>query len=204
MPSEPANPPGQHTAAEPIILRKAGDRISAAEIGIVLASGALATLAMALVHLSIRVPGHAILKPVLPVAFGLALVARPAAGSLAGLGALASAIMLLVGGWGEVHASALTSLVLLGPALDLAERGAHRGTEFIIRGAAAGLVVNLAALGVKLLAAPLGWESGGGRGFAAVRPLGIFTFAICGILAGALCVAIRLAGGYRGELTDAP
>jgi hypothetical protein len=199
MPPTFANPPRQHKGVEPITLRHAGDRISAAEVGILLASGAVATLTMALVHLSIRVPGHAILKPVLPLAFGLAFVARSAAGSLAGIGALASAIVLLVGGWGEVHVSALTGLVLLGPALDLAERGAHRGTEFILRGAAAGLVVNLAALGVKLLAAPLGWESGGGRGFATVWPLGIFTFAICGMLAGALCVAIRLAAGHRAD-----
>ena len=55
-------------------------KVSAAELATLLACGALAALAIGLLHLQFRVPGHAILRAVLPMAFGLALVPRRSAG----------------------------------------------------------------------------------------------------------------------------
>jgi hypothetical protein len=199
-----ATPPGKYFAGEQVSLRSSTARASANEMGILIASGALAALAMALVHMNLRLPGHAILKPLLPIMLGLAFVPRRFGGCIAGLGAAATAGLLLMGGWGEIHASAMTSLVLLGPALDVAAGGVHSRAVLIARCAAAGLFANLAALGVKLVAAPLGWESGGGRGFAALWPFGILTFVGFGLLAGALSAAISLAILRRGEWTNRP
>ncbi len=194
-----ASPPIRNLSNERVSLRSTASAWSAREIGLLVASGIVATLAMAMIHLNLRVPGHAILKPLLPISLGLAFVPRRVGGCIAGLAAAVTAAMMLLGGWGEIHASSLTSLILLGPALDRAARGNHTRAALVGRSAVAGLFANMAALGVKLVAAPLGWESGGGRGFAALWPFGILTFAACGILAGALGAGICLAALRRGD-----
>src|SRR5262245_58789684 len=76
----------------PVISRAAG--ISTAELACLLACGALASAAVGFVHLSLRAPGHAILRGVLPMSLGFALVPRRWAGIVMSIGAGISAISM--------------------------------------------------------------------------------------------------------------
>ncbi len=69
----------------PAISRAAG--LSAVELACLLACGAAAAAAIGCLHLSLRVPGHAILRGALPMAMGLALVPRRSAGIVMAVGA---------------------------------------------------------------------------------------------------------------------
>jgi hypothetical protein len=198
-----ATPPIPRPGTESIALRSGMQRISTGEIALLLAFGALAALAMGLVHLGLRLPGHAVLKPILPIAIAAAFVPRRASGCVVGLAAGAMAAVMLAGQWGQYQPAALASLVLLGPALDLAARGAHGRSVLLARFAAAGCAANMAAMGVKLLASVVGFESGGG-GFAASWPLPIFSFALCGAFAGLVGAAIALAVRGKNQPTDSP
>jgi hypothetical protein len=193
-----ATGPAGKWGAERCSLRASEPPISAVDVAWLLAAAALATAAMAAIHLGLRLPGHAILKPALPIAIGLSLVPRPHAGGIVGLGAAAIAGMLLLGGVGEIHASAIASLVLLGPAIDLAARGTHAKSVLLARFAAAGFAANMMALAIKLAATSFGLESGGGRGFAALWPMSMLSFAACGTLAGLLSAAVCLPFARRG------
>ena len=187
------------TGSELVCLRRQSSRISIGEIALLLAVGAAAAWVMGAIHLSLRVPGHAIFKPLLPMTLGLALVPRKASGSVMGLGAALMSGAMLVGGFGDLRASAMTSLLLLGPALDVAARGTHAKRILLVRFAIAGLVTNLIAVGVKLAATSMGLETGGGRGFFALWPVSLFSFIACGALAGLASAAICLAVSRRGE-----
>ena len=85
-------------------------RISAAEVAALLACGALAALAVGLVHLPIRIPGHAILRGVLPMAMGLALVPRRSAGMIMAIGAGATAAAMSWAHIGRFPAAAVLSI----------------------------------------------------------------------------------------------
>src|SRR5262245_40285710 len=69
----------------PVLSRAAG--ISAAELACLLVCGALAALAVGFLHVSLRVPGHAILRGAIPMAMGLALVPRRWAGFIMAISA---------------------------------------------------------------------------------------------------------------------
>jgi hypothetical protein len=132
------------------------------------------------VDFDVGIPGHAILRAVVPLALGLALVPRRHAGFVAGAGTLAGA--LAIGGWQSLGPGALASLSLTGPILDFAVRGARSG-----RGVYAGLVLgglasNLLAFGVRL-AAKLSGEAGR-RPLSSWWPEAIVTYTLCGAAAG--------------------
>jgi hypothetical protein len=193
-----ATGPRSDVAGQRVSLRSATGRATAADLAVLLATAGLAAVAVAAIHLSLRMPGHAILKPMLPMAIGLSLVPRRFSGTFVGLAAALIGGVLLVGQWGEIHLSALTSLVLLGPALDVASSGTHARWLLVGRFAAAGLIANMAAMGVKVAAITLSLESGG-RGFVASWPASALSFAACGVLAGLLGSAICLPLARNGS-----
>ena len=119
------------------------------------------------------------------------LVPRRYAGAMIGASATAFSGLLMVAGWGDIRLSAFTALVMLGPALDLAARGAHSRPVFVMRFALAGLAANMLAMGAKWIAIPLELETGG-RGFLAKWPASAFSFAVCGVLAGLVAAAVGL------------
>ena len=61
--------------------------ITAAELACLIVCGAIAALAVGLLHLQIRVPGHAILRGAFPMAPGIALVPRRGAGLIMAIAA---------------------------------------------------------------------------------------------------------------------
>lgn len=164
--------------------------LEAAEILLLLGMGAVAAMTTAFLELGLRVPGHAILRAVFPMALGMALVPRQFAGSTMGLGALASAAVLKLGGSTALGVGAMTSLLLTGPMLDLALARAKRGWRLYLGFALAGLASNLAAFAVR------GGAKGIGLDHLAARPLAEWwlvaagTYALCGILAGLLSAAV--------------
>jgi hypothetical protein len=160
------------------------------EIALLLLAGAGAALASAFLDFSLRIPGHAIIRAVFPMAFGLALAPRQMAGTVMGAGAVASAMVIKVGGFGAIGMGAMASLTLTGPLLDLALWRARRGWRLYLGFALAGLGANLAAFllrgGVKVA----GLDHAKGRLLGEWLPHASVTYALCGLLAGMISAAV--------------
>lgn len=170
--------------------RLVGGRSRAADYGLLMLIGGLAAVAVTVLDFSLRIPGHAILRSIFPMAFGLALVPRRGAGMLMAAGATGGLALLY--GWGRLApgAGATTGLLLVGPALDVAVHLGRSGRRLYFALAAAGCAANLAAMAVRAAAK---WTAGpaGGR-----LPLEVWawpasvTYPLCGILAGLLSAAV--------------
>lgn len=180
--------------------------ITAQEIAALVAFGALAAVAVATIHMSLRVPGHAILRAVFPMAAGLALVPRRSAGLVMAGGALVTTGLMRLGNFGEIQSAALVSLLALGPLLDLALAGGPLGWKLYARFAAAGAGANLFAFAARFALALLfrrGSGGGGGNGmgggldqltgghdFLSFWPLALVSFTLCGAIAGLVSAAV--------------
>jgi hypothetical protein len=171
--------------------------ITAAEFACLLACGALAALAVGLVHLQLRVPGHAILRGALPMAMGLALVPRRLSGLVMAIGAGITSTAMGAAHIGTFPASSMVSVLALGPILDLALLGRSSGWRLYLRFAAAGAAANLLALALKIAGFRLGIETGGGGGMGGgggqtltFSSMAFVSFLICGALAGLIGAAV--------------
>jgi hypothetical protein len=173
----------------PAISRAAG--VSAVELLCLLACGALAAAAVGFLHLSFRVPGHAILRGTLPMAMGVALVPRRLAGIVMSIGAGAASVAMSVGHVGVFPPTAMLSVLALGPVLDVALLGQSKGWRLYARFVVAGAVANLLAFALKMSGVTLGIESvrGGGQ-FQAFGSVAVVSYALCGALAGLLGAAV--------------
>jgi hypothetical protein len=160
------------------------------EVAVLVGCGLLASAAVLLLDFSLRIPGHAILRSVLPMSFGLALVPRRGAGATMGVSALLG--LLIGGGLGySAGTGATTSLLATGPLLDLAARQASRGWRLLIAFGAAGLLSNLLAFAVRgLTRLPQGGGGTGGRGGAGWWSVAPLSYAACGLIAGVVCAII--------------
>jgi hypothetical protein len=154
------------------------------EMALLAGCGLLAAAAVLLLDFNLRIPGHAILRSVVPMSFGLALVPRRGAGLVMSLAAGGGLLAAGLGGLGA-GLGASTSLVLTGPLLDLASRQAHRGWRLAVAFGLASLTSNLLALAVRAAARSTG--RGGRAGWWSVAPV---SYALCGLLAGILCAVI--------------
>jgi hypothetical protein len=158
------------------------------DVALLMGCGLLAAATVGFLDLDLRIPGNAILRGVLPLSLGMALVPRRGAGlimggsALAGLGALA-----LFGRGAGLGAS--TSLVLTGPLLDLAAARARSGWRLYAAFGVAGLVANLGAFLVRGggKAVSLG---GGGRLLADWLTVAPITYAACGLAAGLISAVV--------------
>ncbi len=186
-------------AAERLTLRTWTAAISASEVALLAVMGTCAAATVAFVHLGLRIPGHVILQPPLPLAIGAAQAPRRLSGTLMGVVAAATSGSLLFAHWGHMQTGALVSLALLGPALYLAARGTHGRGLLLARFSVAGLVTNLLAMVAKIAASASGIDSGGGRGFAALWPFSLLSFALCGLVAGLISGAIAIAVARRRD-----
>lgn len=162
-------------------------------------AGMAAAVASTFLNFHLRIPGHAILRAVLPVTLGLALVPRRGAGCVMGGAALLTAAGLHVGGAaGEgLSLGALASLTAVGPLLDWTLRRAETGRGRYVAFALAGLSANLLALAVRGGAKALGWDHAGARPLALWLPTAAVTYTACGLLAGLLCGAVLFYGRDR-------
>jgi hypothetical protein len=177
-----------------------------AEVLLLLGAGALAAAATTFLDMGLRIPGHAIVRAVFPMAFGFALVPRRMAGSMMGIGAALSAALLQTAGARGPGFGAMTSLVLTGPLLDLALWQARRGWRLYLGFALAGLGSNLLAMAVR------GGAKAGGLDGPAARPLfdwlpqAVASYSLCGLIAGLISAAVwfRLSARREGPGPASP
>ena len=151
------------------------------------AFGVLAACSSTFLDLGIkRIPGHAILRVVFPMALGLALVPRRGAGCvMGGTSAITAACFQLAGFRGEaVGLGAFTSLTATGPLLDWTLRRANTGWRQYVAYSLAGLASNLLALGVRGGAKAIGWEAAGRRPLVEWLSQAVGTYILCGLIAG--------------------
>lgn len=165
------------------------DKFRLADLGLLLGLGFVAAVATTL-DWKLRLPGHAILRTVLPLALGLALVPRRGSGFLLSGSAGVGALGLLAAGWPGAGVGAVTSLMLAGPLLDLAGSLSRRGWHIYLSFAAAGLAANVAAFAVRWAAKTGGGGRAGSRLLAEWWPQAIGSYAVCGLVAGLIAAAI--------------
>jgi hypothetical protein len=174
--------------------------ISVLDLALLMGCGLLAAATVAFLDLDLRVPGNAILRGVLPLSLGMALVPRRGAGLVMGGSALAGlGVFALLGRGPGMGAS--TSLVLTGPLLDLAAARARSGWRLYVAFGLAGLGANLGAFLVRGggKAVSLG---GGGRLLSDWLTVAPLTYAACGLAAGLISAAVffrTTARPQRGE-----
>ena len=180
-----------------------GDQARAREIAFLVGCGFLAAVASGYLDFRLRIPGHAILRAVFPMALGLALVPRRGSGSVMGASALLTGLGMraFFPGVG-LSLGALTSLTLTGPLLDLSLRRARGGLGLYVGFALAGLAANLVAFlirgGVKVFAL----EHLGSRPLSEWVVQAGFSYAVCGLLAGLASGAIWFQATRPGDRAE--
>jgi len=180
--------PGLSTSSRLHGLAAKDDAISNVEWAALVGTGVVTAVISTVADLHLRIPGHTILKVVFPIAAGLALVPRRGAGSIIGASALATAVSLRVGGFGGAGLGfgALTSLIVIGPLLDLMLRHARTSLSLYVGFVLAGLASNLLALLAKGTLKGLGLEHAGGRPLSLWLSQAVVTYTLCGVAAGLL------------------
>jgi hypothetical protein len=183
-----------------------GQRVGTVEILTLLFAGAAAAVASAFLDYSLRIPGHAIIRCVFPMAMGLAFAPRRMAGMVMASGALGSTLAMSATGVGGLGVGATTSLLLTGPLLDFALWRARRGWRLYLGFAAAGLVSNLGALIARGATKFVGVNRGGGRPFAEWWMQASVTYVLCGLIAGLVSAAIwfRFSSRDDSESPESP
>lgn len=180
------------------VLTSPSEVASAREFVLLALAGVTAAFCSTFLDLNVKVPGHAVLRSVFPMALGLALAPRKGGGVVMGLSAGVTVLAMRLGlltGHGP-GLGAMTSLLACGPLLDAALWRARAGWQLWLGFAAAGLGANVIAFLVRG-----GAKAGGGHGAATlpawlqVAPL---TYAACGLAAGLLSGMVWFA--YRRRL----
>jgi hypothetical protein len=160
------------------------ERISAWEILLLLFCGSTAAAAVELVKLGLRLPGHAIVLAMIPMALGLALAPRRSAGFIMSAGAFSTAIILSQIGMVRYGTGSFVSLCLLGPILDLVLAKIRSGWRLYSGLVIAGFITNLLALTSRSAGKLLGLDLAGARPFGIWWGQAIVTYSICGAIAG--------------------
>ncbi len=160
------------------------ERMSTAELELLLLCGAAAAVSTGFIRLGLRIPGHAIVLAVVPMALGLALAPRRFAGFIMSAGAFATANIFSLAGVSRYGTGAFVSLCLTGPILDFALTGARSGWRLYARLVLAGIVANLLALTSRGTSKLLGFDLAGMRPFATWWSQAAVTYTLCGAAAG--------------------
>jgi hypothetical protein len=173
--------------------------ISAVELAVLVVLGVGSAVASSAVRLGLGIPGHNILRVVLPLALGLALVPRLGSASIMNLSAVAGGGGLWLAGARGMGVGAMTSLGLTGFLMDLALIGARSGRSIYVRLALAGLASNVLAFLAKAGSKLYYGVAGGERPLASWLPEAAVTYTVCGILAGLIGAAacFRFSSGRR-------
>ena len=161
------------------------DRTYLLSTGLLLFLGGCAAAATTLLDLKLGIPGHSILRPVLPYVLGLALVPRTGAATTMTCGSILTLLALNSLGFQKGLGGTL-SLTLLGPALDLALLQARPNWILYVRFALAGLFANGLAFAAQVTAKPYGLSLGGGKDFRTWLSIATLSYPLCGLVAGLL------------------
>jgi hypothetical protein len=171
--------------------------ISAAEVAVLLGSGAAAAAAVGFAKLGLGIPGHVIVLAALPMAFGLSFAPRHLAGSIMSAGALGSAFAFTAGG-ASYGSGAIVSLLVLGPMMDGALRRARSGSFVYLALVLSGASANLLALASRAAFKVFGLDIGG-RPFDSWWLQAIVTYSLSGVVAGLLGALCWFQLRDRGE-----
>ena len=177
--------------------------IQGLELAMLFAMGVGAAAAAQFIEWKLKTPGHAIVRTIVPLAIGLAIVPRK--GAALSMGGVAAGSVLAFQGsqLGTAGLGALTSLLLCGLALELVGTRATSGWRLYVGFGLAGLAVNLAAFAVQFGAKWMNLGGAGGGSLEKWLPRAAITYPLCGILAGLLCATI-LFRFKAGENRDQP
>lgn len=167
------------------VLAHAPQRVSAAEVVLLLASGCVAAMAVGLLKLNLGIPGHSIVLAALPMAFGVSVAPRRFAGLLMSAGALGTALLLTTSRAATYGSGAIVSLILLGPLMDIALVRARNGRWVYAALVVSGMAANLLALASRASTKFLGLDIGS-RPFEGWWPQAVVTYALSGAFAGLL------------------
>jgi hypothetical protein len=165
---------------------RAGQRISAAELLLLLLCGAAGAAAVAYVKLALRIPGHSIVLAALPMVLGLSLAPRRFAGSMMSVGAVSTAWLLSAVGGASYGSGSFVSLSLIGPMMDVAVRHARGGWRVYAALVISGVATNLLALGSRASFKILGLDAADARPFDSWWLQAMVTYTFSGVLAGLL------------------
>ncbi len=184
-------------------LARPDDDVRTVELVTLIALGIAAACATQLLDAGLGIPGHAIVRSVLPFSLGLALVPRRRAGIVMGSTAVGAGMLFNATPYAGAGAGALTSLFLSGFLLDQAASRAHRGWPLYIGVALAGLTTNLIAFGVKTIS-KLGTTGGlgGGGGRSGWLGRAVISYPLCGLIAGLLCAFLLFKLRSRTEIAS--
>jgi len=181
---------GLATAGRISVPARIRERISAAEILLLILCGAGAAAASGFVRLGLRIPGHSIILSMIPMALGLALAPRRFSGCIMSAGALGTAAALSLSGLVHYGSGASISLCLMGPMMDLAVAKVRSGWRLYLGLMLAGIGTNLLALASRSVSKLLGLDLASMRPFDTWWAQAIFTYTVSGAVAGligALC-----------------
>jgi hypothetical protein len=170
-----------------------GDRAGfrAWELAILFLCGAAAVVAAEYLELPLRrQPGKAILQSMIPAALGLAAVPRYGAGSLMSLAGMLSVVGLHFAPGFSFGYGSTTSACATGICLDVMLLGARRGWWLYLGIVGAGLLSNLIAMGMRALPKLWGWEGGAKRGLGDWFSQAIWSYPLCGLIAGTACAVV--------------
>lgn len=159
------------------------------DLALILLAGFTAALSVHFLDFSLRIPGHAILRSILPISLGIALVPRRLSGSLIAASAVGSSMLLERAGAEGVGAGAFTSMLLSGPVFDIAMWQANAGFGIYLRCILVGLLTNSFAFVIRGGGKLGGWDALTMRPFSQWWSQAALSYVICGLIAG-LIVAI--------------
>jgi len=167
------------------LLAQVRQRISVAELLMLVTSGAVAAVAVGKAKLGLGIPGHSIVLAALPMVLGMALAPRRFAGSVMSAGALGTAWALAGAGVADFGSGSFVSLCLLGPVMDVALRNAQTGRRVYTALILAGVLTNVLALASRAGAKVIGLDVGS-RPFDAWWLQASVTYTLSGAVAGLL------------------
>ncbi len=165
-------------------------------------AGFLAAVSAHFLDFNVKIPGHAILRTIIPITLGIALVPRRISGSLIGISASAGTLLIGLTGAEGIGVGATTSMLLAGPILDAALWTSASGKSIVLRCAIAGLLINLVAFAVRGQAKLAGLDS------ATAKPLkmwfsgALVSYILCGVIAGLICGLLWFRWNFAGENRD--
>ncbi|MEZ5943999.1 MAG: hypothetical protein R3C18_21595 [Planctomycetaceae bacterium] len=151
---------------------------------------ALTALCVAKLDFSLRIPGHAILRSIIPISFGLSLVPRRMSGFVLSAGAFGFMALFSLFGVGWPGFGAMTSMLMIGPLLDASTWNAKPGWGLYVRCGLAGLGANALAFCIRAGGKAAGLDAIGMRPLAQWYSYAAFTYLMCGLLAGLTCAAV--------------
>ena len=166
-------------------LTRIQERISIAELLLLIFCGAASASVIGFVKLGLRLPGHSIVLSMIPMALGLAVAPRRLGGFIMSAGAFATAAAYTGAGLAQYGSGAFVSLCLMGPMMDLALTKLRSGWRLYLGLMLAGIGTNLMALASRSASKLLGLDPGT-RVFGEWMNQAILTYSLCGAVAGLL------------------